>query len=885
MPTNFCEILVTIIVMLSLTGSIQSSTEENVTNKTEAAKKLIERLIGERADSIKLEYDFNRDENDSYEILAENGRVTIKGNSPVAITRGFYDYLKSACNSQVTWSGKNISIPEVFPDYKSGKVVCPNHFRMYYNVCTFGYTTAFWNWERWEEEIDWMALHGINMPLAMKGQEAIWQKVWNYYGITNEQLKDHFSGPAFLPWHRMGNINNHGGPLPQKWIDDNKQLQKKILDRMRELGMTPIVPAFSGFVPETFKAAKPDAKVINLEPWTGFGKKCATYILDPLSPYFPEIGKKFIDEYKKEFGEVKYYLADSFNELKVPVTEEGRYKELADFGEAVYKSILAGDPDGTWVMMGWLFFFDDGFWDKPSAKALLSKIPDDRMIILDLANDIWHGWKKHDSFYGKQWIYSIIHDFGGTNRMFGDLKFCAEDPSVTLNNPAKEKLIGFGLSPEGIENNEIIYELLLDASWNRNPIDPDKWLKTFLASRYGSASKESLDIWKMLKEKLYVSFNLGNSIFSFGLRPGWRNVVASIPDDEKQINAVRAFLGQKELYGNQLYKNDLIDIVANMCCKQADLLLAATVKFHDAEKFNDRDKAFDEAKKMILNVDNLFSFREDKTLNRWIDYARQWGNSEEEKNYYEENAKRQITVWGGPDLSEYAAKLWSGLIKDYYLVRWERYFDSLKTGKPVDLYKWEEEWIVKPYKSNPMKEAIREAGLFNFAGNLLDEIEKLNSSEIIAPQKFEPLKEININNLKPGLELKLYESKWKMLPDFSRLTPKNTSIAEKVTLEKTDLLNNFALKYDGYLFIENDGQYYFALATDDGGKLYLNGKEIINTDGQHKTKEQFALLDLKKGFYPFTLEYFQCDGSKNLKLYYKFNSELKQDFTEKMFFH
>lgn len=37
---------------------------------------------------------------------------------------------------------------------------------------------AWWGWERWEKEIDWMALQGINLPLAFNGQEAIWKKVF-----------------------------------------------------------------------------------------------------------------------------------------------------------------------------------------------------------------------------------------------------------------------------------------------------------------------------------------------------------------------------------------------------------------------------------------------------------------------------------------------------------------------------------------------------------------------------------------------------------------------------------------------------------------------------------------------------------------------------------
>lgn len=42
------------------------------------------------------------------------------------------------------------------------------------NYCTHSYSAAWWNWDRWEYEIDMMALNGINMPLAITGTESVW---------------------------------------------------------------------------------------------------------------------------------------------------------------------------------------------------------------------------------------------------------------------------------------------------------------------------------------------------------------------------------------------------------------------------------------------------------------------------------------------------------------------------------------------------------------------------------------------------------------------------------------------------------------------------------------------------------------------------------------
>lgn len=75
------------------------------------------------------------------------------------------------------------------------------------NVCTFSYTAVWWDWPRWERELDWMALNGINAPLALTGQEYIWRRVFvERFGMTRDELDEFFTGPAFLAWHRMGNL-------------------------------------------------------------------------------------------------------------------------------------------------------------------------------------------------------------------------------------------------------------------------------------------------------------------------------------------------------------------------------------------------------------------------------------------------------------------------------------------------------------------------------------------------------------------------------------------------------------------------------------------------------------------------------------------------------
>lgn len=50
------------------------------------------------------------------------------------------------------------------------------------------------------------------------GQEEIWRRVWWKWNLTEAELAEHFSGPAFLAWQRMGNLRGWGGQLSDHWM-------------------------------------------------------------------------------------------------------------------------------------------------------------------------------------------------------------------------------------------------------------------------------------------------------------------------------------------------------------------------------------------------------------------------------------------------------------------------------------------------------------------------------------------------------------------------------------------------------------------------------------------------------------------------------------------
>jgi len=119
-----------------------------------------------------------------------------------------------------------------------------------------------------------------------------------------------------------------------------------------------------------------------------------------------------------------------------------------------------------------------------------------------------------------------------------------------------------------------------------------------------------------------------------------------------------------------------------------------------------------------------------------------------------------------------------------------------------------------------------------------------------------------------GLRFSYYEGQWEKLPDFTKLKAIKTGIADSsFSLERLPARSHFGCVFDGYLEVNVEGYYTFALSSSDGSKLFLNGMELINNDGRHGSDfYRSYVVPLQKGFYPIRLEYFQSEGNRHLDL-------------------
>ena len=259
---------------------------------------LVMRLIPQKADKFSFVKQQSEKGKDCFTLTQKDSKIIISGNNANAMAVGLNYYLNRYCHTTVSWYAEvPVILPEKLPEI-SGTITSSAKVdrRFFLNYCTYGYTVPFFSWKDWERLIDWMALHGINMPLAITGQEMVWYNVWSKIGMTDQEIRSYFTGPVYLPWHRMANIDRWNGPLPKEWLYEQRDLQKLILARERDFNMQPVLPAFAGHVPAELKRIFPDADIKSLGKWAGFDKQYLCHFLNPGDTLFAKIQKMFLEE-------------------------------------------------------------------------------------------------------------------------------------------------------------------------------------------------------------------------------------------------------------------------------------------------------------------------------------------------------------------------------------------------------------------------------------------------------------------------------------------------------------------------------------------------------------------------------------------------------------
>lgn len=679
--------------LILLTFSVMKGQAGSSVAEAAAAQSLIARVLPAHASDFACEI-IRRDESgDVFEIETRADLIVLRGSDGIALATAFNWYLRHECLVNFDWEANApLEIAGKLPrPVGKARHTCPAPERFALNYCTYGYSFPWWKWDQWQRFIDWMAMNGINRPLLQCGQEATWLRVWKSYGIPEQEVREYFAGPAHLPWQRMVNLDSWGGPLPMSYIEGQRELQTKILQRARSLGMKPILGAFAGHVPQMLKKVKPDAAITQIQPgWGGMKPEFATWFLDPTDPLFIDIQHRFLKEQTRMYGTDHLYGADPFNEIAPPSWEP---EYLAGVSKTIYESMAGVDPEAIWYLMSWNFFFDKT-WTPPRLKALTLAVPKGKMVYLDYVCEQDEFFRKTENFHGAPFIWCYVGNFGGTTTYAAPLKVLSERSSSAL---PVANCLGVGTTLEGLNINPVAYDLLFEQPWHPGAkANLQEWITSYADRRSGGPDPAVRKAWHILLEKIFINDPEGPW--------GRQNFLQTIPNANNGPRSVQIPALQEELVSvvdsllsaapaSRLadgYQYDLVNLTRQALGNASYIIGKRLV----AAKTNRDAAAFSKEASRLLelgnDIDTLLGTRHEWLLGKWIENARAWGTDPVEADYYEHNAREILTTWHEPGggLSDYARRQWNGLFRSYYVPRWSEFIsrmeESLSTGKPFD---------------------------------------------------------------------------------------------------------------------------------------------------------------------------------------------------------
>jgi alpha-N-acetylglucosaminidase len=706
-PINLLAVL-----FILLLGPIISNANETIDDGfEESAKGLLSRLLPEQIDNFQFKTIPQDSGRDVFEIESRNSHIVIRGNNAISMAMGLNWYLKYYCFCDVSLFGNQLSMPEKLPKVQPKiRRKSQDKYRYMLNYCSFGYTLSWYNWAQWEKLIDWMALNGINMPLAVTGQEAVWRNVMKKLDVDN--VNNFLAGPPYLPFGWMGCLDGWGGPLPESWIDKHTKLQQKILSRERALGMTPVLQGFTGHVPKTI-VEKFQCKVQKIE-WIEW----ETFMLDPMDPLFQKIANLFIQEQTKLYGTNHLYAADSFIEMTPP---NGEITYLNSLAKSILKGMTETDPQAVWILQGWAFMNKREFWRPAQLEAFLTAVPDENMVLLDLFCESTEMWRSTKAFYGKPWIWCNVQTFGASNHMHGPLSKNNQTLDDARNDPQRGKLCGIGFVNEGFEGNPVVYEFLTEMAWHDKKVNMTNWIQSYAKARYGLLDENTQNAWNYLHQSVYGD-RFGNSIFLSTFRYPRLNFRFGIPYDQAKLASAwqEMLKSANKLNGVDTYSYDLVSVGIQVLAGYSQQLHMEMVT-----AFNEKNIiGFQTSAKKLLMVfqdlEKLAATRHETLLGNWLENAKGWGTTPQEKDLFEWNARRVLTLWGETTLlRDYSRRNWAGMFSGFYMPRWEMFIKAMQnsldnntdfdekavTAKIVD---WELAWADKKdiYPKEPIGDCV-----------------------------------------------------------------------------------------------------------------------------------------------------------------------------------
>ncbi len=668
------------------------------TKNLEVIYQLIERTIPGHSKEFVLKIMDTDRYKSAFRITSKRGIILLEGTDKIAICKGFYHYLRYYLNGNISNCGSQIPPFKVLPTVEK-PVLMGTQTRLRWGLyyCTYNYSFSFWDWDDWEKEIDWLAMQGVNLPLAIMGTEAVWQNTLKQFHFSNEEIESFIPGPAYTCWWLLDNLEGWGGPVSQVWINNRVVLQKKILARMREFGMEPVLPAFYGMLPNSAIDKFPDNKIIKDEKWNGFQRPA---FIDPNDSLFSKIASVFYSEQEKLYGKAIYFSGDPFHE------GGKRTRNITLAARNIQAAMQKHNPNSTWILQG---------WQRNPTDSLLMGTDKDKTLLLDLCAEERPMYERRKAFGGRNFLWCNINNFGNNTFMYANFDSISIVPIKLLNHKYTKFYQGIGIAAEGAFTDPMVYDLFYDMAWQEPSFSLGQWLNDYSTYRYGVKNKKASEAVALLANSVYKAPHRTENILC--ARPSltatttttWGPSAKPAYSQDSLFAALNSLLSIDDEYivNSETYRFDLSNV-----CRQLLTGIAYNKLQKVRESYSVKTKeAFRASSKdfldLILFADTVTAAMPRFSFYEWQQDAQKQATNSSDSAQFLWNARRLVTLWGSEEgsvkLHDYAYREWFGLLSNFYYVRWKMYFDYLNSrleGKQVmepDFYEFENEWCKKSF--------------------------------------------------------------------------------------------------------------------------------------------------------------------------------------------
>lgn len=590
---------------------------------------------------------------DCYEIYSEDKKVVLAGNSPLSQAMAYYDYLGRYHGVVITSGDYDISTISSAP-LPEGKInrTIKRKIRAMTSYEAFSLSGNFRGFDRWEKEIDFMAMHGFNRALQPVGFDGVLFRTLTDIGMPENFCLEFSSGPAFLMNQLTGNIAGTNSVNSKEYLERKITVGKLISDRERSLGIEPIFPAAIPSVPFSLRKKYIKMDIFKAPMWHNFPP---IFFIRPKNAFFSVFNKKFLTVQREALGETHSYIFEGVYESD----KKGYNSHLADLGKALEEMLNEFDKDAVCYL------------HTSSINAdFFKSCSGDKYIFLDDCEMS----KNSDILSDKKYIPEVSGNRYGRTGIYGNVqKLC--------DNPFANSELGGALAFDTFDVNPIYCAAALKAITAADSFERDDFIRDFCTKRYKTDSFSD-DI--ILLIDLCSSDECTGSIIC--ARP-CTNVKHTAPYDtmERSYDFHKLYPIAQRIINSEDKKIDAMRADIQSIVRQFLSDLAYPVYIKATEFFREKNvRNFEQASNLFLeiceDIDRLLRTREETNFCTKYVEAQELGSSQEEKESLQINFLLLHTIWGPFDhsiLYDTVWNEWGGLVKDYYEARWHMYYRSL----------------------------------------------------------------------------------------------------------------------------------------------------------------------------------------------------------------